>query len=151
MSENVKHLHVRNPSKPCYNISLKGIIKILESEGGIAHIYAPRVAFRLRATLTKDKKDFIRKRLGREHWVFCLAGDIHAKKHIEEMVPDEEIRFDAKKATEELINEKFISVPIERAASVSKAYYSSDFFKRTQKSIVVKSSSTREFMDISLF
>ena len=150
MNEDVKHLHVRNPSKPCYTISITGILEILENEGGIAHIYAPRATFRLNALLNKNNKAFIRKRLGKEHWAYCLEGDSKAKEYIHQMAPYESTRFDANQAVQELIDQNTICVPAERAPSVSKAYYKSDFFKRTQKSIEVKDSATREFMDISL-
>lgn len=150
MSEDVKHLHVRNPLKPCYTISIKGILKILEDEGGIIHIYAPRTTFRLNKLLSKENKSFIKKRLGREHWVYCLKEDTKAKEYVDQMLPYESTRFDANQAVQELIDQKVICIPAERAPSVSKAYYNSDFFKRTQKSILVKNSTTREFMDISL-
>lgn len=123
---------------------------MLEDEGVIVHIYAPRATFRLNKLLSTENKAFTKKRLGREHWVYCLNENTKAKEYIDQMLPHENTRFDAKQAVQELMDQKAICIPAERVPGVSKAYYSSDFFKRTQKSIVVKDSTTREFMDISL-
>ena len=150
MKDEVKHLHIKNPTVPYYSISFKGIINTLARQGGIVHMYAPRADIRLRSRLIQEDKAFIRKRVGREHWVYCLESDPAAKRCIEQMDPDEVTRFNPLQATGELIQNEYIKVPIERAASVSKAYYDSSYFKETLRNIILKPAEEKEFMEIIL-
>ena len=150
MSDAVKHLHIKNPTVPFYTISYKGIINTLEAQGGVVHMYAPRADIRLRSRLTQEDKAFARKRVGREHWVYCLKRDQAALRCIQQMDPDEVTRFSPTQAVEELVEHGCIKVPTGRAPSVSKAYYDSTFFRETLRNIALKPSDEREFMEIVL-
>ena len=143
MPSKIAHHYIKHPETPWYSLSYKKAVETLCKEKGVLHVYSEKDDFRIRQQLCLGKRSCLKKRIEKYHWIYCLKEDISSCKYLTEAEQYGASRISLQKALETLIKDGSLKLDSTKVPSLSKAYYSSDFFQETAKSINVDPSTEK--------
>ncbi len=143
MSSEVEHHHIKHPETPWFTLSYKKAAEALCEKKGVFHVYSEKDEFRIRQQLGLMKVSFSKKRIEPNHWLFCLQEDMPSYSYLSKAESYGPSKMSVQKALGRLIEGNSLIIDSSKVPALSKAYYSSDFFKETSKSINVDPSTEK--------
>lgn len=150
MSSEIQHLHLKHPETPWFSLSYKKAAETLCEQKGILHVYSEKDEFRIRQQLGLMRVSFAKKRTEPNHWIFCLEKDIPAYNYLTKAESYGPSKISVQKAVTKLIEEGSLIIASSKVPALSKAYYSSDFFQKTSKSISVDPSEEKGVSTVTI-